>query len=82
MPKLRRLNGSEVIAILEQFGFVVIRIRGSHYRLKRDVSGKSEYLMVPVHGSKPLAIGTLRSIVRQAGAYIDKETLEAQFFTD
>ena len=25
MPKLRRLDGKEVIAILEQFGFTVIR---------------------------------------------------------
>lgn len=81
MPKLRRLNGADVIAILEQFGFVVIRIRGSHHRLKRDISGKSEYLTVPVHGSKPLPTGTLRSIYRQASGYIDKELLEPHFFT-
>ena len=81
MPKLRRLNGQEIIAILEQFGFVVVRIRGSHYRLKREVNGKSQYLTVPVHGSQPLATGTIRSIYRQASTYIDKEILEPHFFT-
>jgi len=34
MPKLRRLSGPEVIAILEKFGFIVTRVKGSHHRLK------------------------------------------------
>lgn len=35
MPKLRRLSGDEVIAILGQFGFQVQAQRGSHVKLRR-----------------------------------------------
>jgi predicted RNA binding protein YcfA (HicA-like mRNA interferase family) len=37
MPKLRRLNGREVTAIFESFGFKVIRISGNHHRLRRTI---------------------------------------------
>jgi predicted RNA binding protein YcfA (HicA-like mRNA interferase family) len=49
MPKLRRLNGNEVIKILAEFGFEVIRIRGSHHRLERIVDEQSQLVTVPVH---------------------------------
>ncbi len=35
MPKLRRLSGAAVIAILEGFGFIVIGQVGSHVKLRR-----------------------------------------------
>jgi hypothetical protein len=35
MPRLRRLSGSEVIRILEDFGFAVLTQRGSHVKLRR-----------------------------------------------
>ncbi len=63
MPKLRRLSGKEVIAILERLGYSVTRVKGSHYRLEmvREVSCR---VTVPVHGNQPLAIPTLKSIYR------------------
>ncbi|MEK7445645.1 MAG: type II toxin-antitoxin system HicA family toxin [candidate division NC10 bacterium] len=35
MPKLRRLSGAEIIAILGGFGFTVHSQRGSHVKLRR-----------------------------------------------
>src|SRR3990172_7951788 len=35
MPKLRRLSGAEIIAILGRFGFTVHSQRGSHVKLRR-----------------------------------------------
>lgn len=91
MPKLRRLNGREIIRILQQFGFEIVRIRGSHHILRRtvefaDADGqmKSEVqtVNVPVHGSQPLATGTLRQLYRDLLRYLSEEELEAEFFTD
>jgi predicted RNA binding protein YcfA (HicA-like mRNA interferase family) len=79
MPKLRRLTGPEVIRILEQFGFIVSRTKGSHRRLKRVIDDAEQYLTVAFHGNKPIPIGTLRKIYREACEYIPEEELEPHF---
>lgn len=62
MPKLKRLSGSEVIAILKQFGFKTHSQRGSHIKLRRvGIAGK-ETLTVPNH--RQLDTGTCRAIYR------------------
>ncbi|NQT51750.1 type II toxin-antitoxin system HicA family toxin [bacterium] len=35
MPRLRRLSGDQVIAILQRFGFQIHDQRGSHIKLRR-----------------------------------------------
>ena len=82
MPKLRRLNGKQVVDIFRQFGFEVVRIRGSHTHLQRIVSAEHQNLNVPVHGSKPIPTGTLKSILRQASAYLSDEELKKHFYGD
>jgi hypothetical protein len=37
---------------------------------------------VPVHGKKTIAPGTLRSIYKQASAYIAEDDLKSHFYTD
>ena len=49
-----------MLRFLQREGFAVIRIRGSHYVLTR---GESD-AVVPMHGNRSLAIGTLRKILR------------------
>ena len=61
MPELPRISGAEAIKIFQKLGFVVARQRGSHVVLRKQNKG----CVVPIH--KQLAIGTLRSAVRQAG---------------
>jgi predicted RNA binding protein YcfA (HicA-like mRNA interferase family) len=58
---LPRLNGREVIEVLEQAGFRVIRIRGSHHLL-RHLDGRTT--TVPVHGSEIIGPGLLSRILR------------------
>ncbi|MBM4059690.1 MAG: type II toxin-antitoxin system HicA family toxin [Planctomycetes bacterium] len=64
MPRLRRLSGREVCAILQRHGFVVVRQRGSHLVMQRE-SGNST-ITVPVPDHKELKTGTLLAIVRQS----------------
>lgn len=89
MPKLRRLTGSEVVAILGKFGFEGVRIKGSHHIVERvveyvDESGvKQEIqqtLTIPVHGHKQIPLGTLRKIYRDACRYIDEAELKPHFY--
>lgn len=64
MPKLRRVSGREAIRALERLGFVQVRQRGSHVVLKKQTPEREIGCVVPLH--RELAIGTLRSILRQA----------------
>lgn len=82
MPKLRRLSGPEIIAILEELGFTVTRAKGSHHRLKLDLDDRTCYTTVPVHGNRPLATGTLRAILRQVATCIPEDELHPHFYTD
>jgi predicted RNA binding protein YcfA (HicA-like mRNA interferase family) len=58
--KLRRVTGPEMCHFLEREGFQLLRVRGSHHFYSRAELRTS----VPVHGNRPLKIGTLRSILR------------------
>jgi len=62
MSKLPRVSGRKCIKTLKKAGFYVLRQRGSHIILRRDVPFSE--VIVPDH--KELDRGTLRSIIRQA----------------
>lgn len=81
MPRLRRLSGSEVIAILRQFGFEVVRISGSHHILERIVSGETQTIVVPVHGKQQLKLPTLLDIYRQASRHVTEEEARKHFYS-
>ncbi len=61
----RDLSGSAVVKALERHGFTIARQSGSHVRLVK--AGKR--VTVPLHRS--LAVGTLQSILHQAGLTIE-----------
>lgn len=61
MPELRGFSGHAVVGILWRMGFDLRRSKGSHVVLRRDEA----VCVVPMHDE--LAVGTLRSILRQAG---------------
>jgi predicted RNA binding protein YcfA (HicA-like mRNA interferase family) len=64
MPDLPHLSEREIVRILEQFGFVQVRQRGSHVVMKRSMPDGNIGCVVPLHDE--VAMGTLRSILRQA----------------
>jgi predicted RNA binding protein YcfA (HicA-like mRNA interferase family) len=62
MPPLPVVSGKAFLKFLEAIGFVVVRINGSHYRLKHP---DSRVTTVPVHKNQDLPKGLLRKIIRE-----------------
>lgn len=63
------ISGRKVIKALAKIGFEVNGKKGSHIKLKKKFNDKVFIVIVPDHPE--LAIGTLKSILRQAN--ISKE---------
>ena len=63
--RLPALKAGVVIRALKRAGFVVRRVRGSHYQLSHPNNTRLR-VTVPYHG-KDLRPNTLREIIRQAG---------------
>lgn len=92
MPKLRRLSGQDLIRALEkQFGFAVVRVKGSHHVLRRTVTitnpdgstrEEVQTVNIPVHGSTPLATGMLKRLHRDMQQYVSEAELNTVFYTD
>jgi len=61
MAELPKVSGAQAIKIFERLGFRVVRQRGSHVVLRKENYG----CVIPIH--KELAIGTLKSAIKQAG---------------
>ena len=59
----RPKNAKQVLSYLKKQGFKTVSQNGSHIKL---VSG-SKTVIVPNHGGKDIALGTLKSIMKQAG---------------
>jgi predicted RNA binding protein YcfA (HicA-like mRNA interferase family) len=76
LPKLPRVKDSEVIRALERLGFVQIRQRGSHVVLKRQIVDENEAVIeigcVVLLHNKTIAVGTLKSILNQAGVSVEE----------
>ena len=65
MPKRLTVSGRELVRALEKAGFAIRRYRGSHAVLKSSVTGAT--VSVPIHGNADIPVGTLHSILRDAG---------------
>lgn len=63
MTRLPRLTGDAVIAALKKAGFEVVRIKGSHHRLKH-ADGRAT--TVPVHAGEVIGPGLMNAILRDA----------------
>lgn len=57
------MNGREIIKILKENDWQIVRVRGSHHLLSNGVKTVS----VPVHGKKNIGIGLLKAIEKQTG---------------
>lgn len=57
------MKGTEIIKKLRENGWELDRIKGSHHIMKK---GK-QIVPVPVHGTKDIPTGTLKSIEKQTG---------------
>jgi len=66
------LNPKYLIKILEQYGFIFKRSKGSHHLYHNPITNKTA--IVPVHGGKDMKKGTFLAILKQAG--IDKKEID------
>ncbi len=59
------MNGRELIKLLEQNGWQLVRIKGSHHVMKKE--GIERQVSVPVHKGKDIPKGTCKQILKKAG---------------
>ncbi|MBM3924850.1 MAG: addiction module toxin, HicA family [SAR202 cluster bacterium] len=64
------MTGREVLRILQRGGYKLSHVRGSHHYLRKP--GAPNLVVVPVHGSRDLPIGTFRAILHQAGLTVEE----------
>jgi predicted RNA binding protein YcfA (HicA-like mRNA interferase family) len=60
--RLPVISGKEFIKFLQKIGFAVVRINGSHHRMKHPAG---RVTTVPVHRNNDLPKGLLRKIIRE-----------------
>ncbi len=65
MGRLPVLSGRELVKLLQKIGYEHVRTRGSHAILTKENVGGKTTIPVPLHDE--LAVGTLKSIIDQAG---------------
>ena len=61
----KRMSYRQVEKVLFANGWLLVRTKGSHCQFKHEATKKTT--TVPYHGSKDIAIGTLKSIEKQTG---------------
>jgi predicted RNA binding protein YcfA (HicA-like mRNA interferase family) len=61
MSRRKRVTGKELIRALKKVGFEVVRIQGSHHRLRHP---DSRVTTVPIHAGETIGPGLLSQILR------------------
>jgi predicted RNA binding protein YcfA (HicA-like mRNA interferase family) len=69
-PKLPVLAGKDLIRILEKLGYLQVRQKGSHVRLRHPSDPERQPITIPLHSE--VAFGTLRRILRDASLSVDE----------
>lgn len=62
---MKQISGKALCRLLEQQGWELKRINGSHHIFV--MQGRPERLCVPVQGNQPLKTGLLKSLLKTAG---------------
>lgn len=70
MSRLPVISGSQAVAALERIGYITVRRKGSHIRLRHPSNPARQPLTVPDHAE--LKPGLLRAIIRDAGLSVDE----------
>ena len=69
MTEVPELSYRKIVQAFQRDGWVVIRQRGSHIRLRKRTPGKTLNLIVPAH--RPVKRSTLKHILKQAELPLD-----------
>ncbi len=68
-PRPPVLKPREVVTLLERFGFIEVRQRGSHKQFRHS-DGRNT--TVPMHQGRDIAPGLLRQIARDIGLTVEE----------
>lgn len=69
MSRLPQVSGQDIVKLLIKLGYEQDRVRGSHIMMRQSALPHRR-LTIPNHN--PVAKGTLRAIIRQAGLSVDE----------
>ena len=69
---MKSISGRRLAKILEQRGWVLLRVKGSHHYYGRPDSRTR--LSLPIHGSADIKIGILKSLMKLAN--LEEEDLK------
>jgi predicted RNA binding protein YcfA (HicA-like mRNA interferase family) len=72
MSKLQNVSARELVRVAQRLGFVFRRQKGSHAIYKREHDGRR--VVIPMHGSRSIAIGTLKAILKDMDISADDLT--------
>jgi predicted RNA binding protein YcfA (HicA-like mRNA interferase family) len=64
---MKSVSGKTLCKIIERKGWMLKRVTGSHHIYIKQ--GVDAILSIPVHGNRDLPIGTLKSIMKDAGLF-------------
>jgi len=59
------VSGRALARALEHHGWSLLRVQGSHHIYGK--AGSAVRISVPIHANRPLKLGLLRHLLRQAG---------------
>ena len=62
---MKNISGKKLCKILEENGWSLVRISGSHHVFAKY--GEEARIVVPVHANKELKTGLLKAILKTAG---------------
>ena len=61
---MKQVSGKAFVKVASAHGWQLDRIKGSHHIMTKY--GEDAILTIPVHGNKPLKIGLLKALMKQA----------------
>ncbi|MBX9791578.1 MAG: type II toxin-antitoxin system HicA family toxin [Pirellulales bacterium] len=62
---MKPVSGKRMCRILERYGWICKRVKGSHHAYQKP--GTPKTIIVPVHANKDLKPGTQQAIMKDAG---------------
>jgi len=66
-PKTPRdVSGQDLVKLLNKYGYIVTRQKGSHIRLTRSIKDDIHHITIPNHS--PIKLGTLNGILSDVAA--------------
>jgi len=69
-PKLPVLSGEDLIRVLQKFGCLRVRQKGSHGRVRHPMDAHRVPITVPLH--REIAFGTLKRVLRDSKISVEE----------